>query len=128
MVADSTMKKSAGRLPTVTTAWRGRGTSEWLLVAAVTQRLVATGFAATKINLFTCGSAVFHRCEAAPLVRSIAKQLVLALAASAPPIVLPLLHVDCERCVGCSVWLVSHRGSEMYGAAPTVLMTVDRYT
>jgi hypothetical protein len=119
MLADSTIKKSADLLPTVTTAWRGRGTSDWLLVAAVAQRLVATGFAATKIDLPAFSGAVFHRCEAAPLVRSIAKRLVLALAAGAPPVVLPLLHVDCERCVGCSVWLVSHMNSRMYGAAPT---------
>jgi len=46
-------------------AWRR---SDWLVVAAVAQRLLRAGLAAAKINRLAFGGAVFHRGEATAAV------------------------------------------------------------
>lgn len=71
-----------------------------LLVRSVAQWLVLGGLAATEIGGRAFGSSVFHgRERPLNLVRTIAKRLGLALAASAPPVVFALLDIDCEGCV-----------------------------
>jgi hypothetical protein len=63
-------------------------------MATVTQRLVCRGLASAEVHILAFGGTVFHWGKAAALMRTIAKRLILALAAGTPPVVFPLLNLD----------------------------------